>query len=365
MDQISELEWSLNGELCWNKARMGCFIQMLLALFLTRSVNLNKLACMMVGSHADQSSKYRRLQRFFAYFKIDFDVIARFLFRLFFTMQDSCYLTLDRTNWKWGKENINVLMLGIAYKGTAIPIYWELLNKRGNSDTPERIDIMKKFIKCFGKACIAGVLADREFIGQDWFDWLSSQKIPFCIRIRNNTVAIDEHNKKRWISSLFHGLHAGEKRVLAGRYKVTESWVCLSGLKLEDGSLLIVASDKQPEKAIETYALRWEIETLFGCLKGRGFNFEDTHITHRDRIKKLLVLLSIAFAWAHKTGEWRSKIRPLKLKKHGRPAVSLFRLGLDFIAAAWIAALNRKNKAISQCRSLLEIHWHPDKRVFI
>src|SRR5690606_37240420 len=127
--------------------------------------------------------------------------------------------------------------------------------------------------------------------------------------------------------------------------------------------LLIVASDQQPENAIETYGLRGEIETLFGCLKGRGFHFEDTHITQRDRIKKLLVLLSIAFAWAHKTGEWRSKIRPLKFKKHGRPAVSLFRLGLDFIAAAWISALNHKNKAISQCRQFLEIQWHLDKGV--
>ena len=363
MDQISELRRSLNGELGWNKARMNCFIQMLLALFLTRSVNLNKLACMMAGGHADQASRYRRLQRFFAHFKIDFNVVSRFLFRLFFAASESCYLTIDRTNWKWGKENINVLMLGIVYKGTAIPICWELLNKGGNSDTFERIELMEKFIKCFGKTCIAGVLADREFIGKDWFDWLSSQNIPFCIRIRNNTVAIDEHNKKHWMSALFHSLNIGDKRVLPGKYNVTGSWVCLSGLKLEDGNLLIVASDQEPENAIETYSLRWEIETLFGCLKGRGFHFEDTHITQRDRIKKLLILLSIAFAWAHKTGEWRSKIRPLKIKKHGRPAVSLFRLGLDFIASAWISALNRKNKAISQCRQLLEIQWVSDKRV--
>ena len=80
--------------------------------------------------------------------------------------------------------------------------------------------------------------------------------------------------------------------------------------------------------------MRWEIETLFGCLKGRGFHFEDTHITNRERIKKLLVLLAIAFVWAHKTGEWRSELKPIKIKKHGRRAVSLFRAGLDYISAA-------------------------------
>ena len=29
------------------------------------------------------------------------------------------------------------------------------------------------------------------------------------------------------------------------------------------------------------------IECLFGCFKGRGFNFEDTHITDKTRIKKM------------------------------------------------------------------------------
>ena len=50
---------------------------------------------------------------------------------------------------------------------------------------------------------------------------------------------------------------------------------------------------------------RRDIETLFSCLKGRGFNFEDTRMTEPERIEKLLVLLSIAFCWAHKTQEWR------------------------------------------------------------
>ncbi|RDI48622.1 hypothetical protein AQULUS_17630 [Aquicella lusitana] len=30
----------------WNKARMTCFVQMLLVLFTTWTVNLNRLACM-------------------------------------------------------------------------------------------------------------------------------------------------------------------------------------------------------------------------------------------------------------------------------------------------------------------------------
>jgi hypothetical protein len=42
---------------------------------------------------------------------------------------------------------------------------------------------------------------------------------------------------------------------------------------------LILASNKQDNLAITHYKERWQIETLFSCLKNRGFNLEDTHIT--------------------------------------------------------------------------------------
>jgi len=84
-------------------------------------------------------------------------------------------LTLDRTNWRWGKKNINILVLAVVYKGIAIPIYWLLLNKRGNSNTRERIALLKRFIKHFGKTRIIRLLADREFIGKDWFAWLKQE----------------------------------------------------------------------------------------------------------------------------------------------------------------------------------------------
>jgi hypothetical protein len=199
MEHISELRSSLNAHFKWNKARMTCFVQMLLALFMTRTVNLNRLACAIYNGAAKQSSRYRRLQRFFSDFKIDFELIAGFIFRLFFVAGDKWSLTMDRTNWKWGKSDINILTLGIVYKGTAIPIYWELLDKRGNSDTAERIALIKKFIRTFGKENVAELLCDREFVGEDWFNWLLKENISFSIRIRNNTVTTNARGEKAWM----------------------------------------------------------------------------------------------------------------------------------------------------------------------
>ena len=271
---------------------------------------------------------------FFSGFKIDYDMIAGFSFGLFFVPSSPLYLTIDRTNWQWGKSDINILTLGIVYKGMAIPIFWMLLDKKGNSDTAERTALMQKFIARFGKERIAGILADREFIGTDWFGWLLSERIPFYIRIKKNLWTTNSRGLAVKMNVLFYNLRPLSQHVLYGQRKVMGHAMYLAALGMPDGELLIVATSESPGNAIEIYGLRWEIETLFGCLKGRGFNFEDTHGTEPERIKGIFVLLSVAFCWAHKTGEWRHEVEPICLKTHGRPAVSWFRYGLDYMVEA-------------------------------
>jgi len=347
MEYISELRDSLNESFHWNKARISLFTKMMLALIVTRTVNLNKIACAM-PSDAEQSSRYRRLQRFFATFTINFDIIAGFIFQLFFASGGKWYLTVDRTNWQWGKSDINILTLAIAFKGIAIPIYWELLDKKGNSDTPERIALMQKFINRFSKECIAGILADREFVGDDWFGWLLQEQISFYIRIKKNFLTTDSQGRPARVEVLFRGLSLNAKRILYGKRKILGHELYVAGLKLLDNELLIVVTNESPGDAIEIYGLRWEIETLFSSLKGRGFNFEDTHMIDRERVKKLMVLLAIAFCWAHKTGEWRHEHQPIKIKTHGRPAVSLFRYGLDYLVDVFLN-LTKKMDLFKAC----------------
>ncbi|EYD25973.1 transposase DDE domain protein [Acinetobacter baumannii 25878_2] len=66
----------------------------------------------------------------------------------------------------------------------------------------------------------------------------------------------------------------------------------ISALQLENGELLLVVSPQFNANAIQDYALRWEIETLFSCLKGRGFNLENTRLTDPRRVKKLIQIQS-------------------------------------------------------------------------
>lgn len=222
---------------------------------------------------------------------------------------------MDRTNWKWGNTNINILMLGIVYQGIAIPIACTFLDKQGNSNTQERIDLMNSFISRFGKSGILGLLADREFIGKEWMGWLEEQEIPFCIRVKSNFICTDANGETTNLSHCFSDLSPRESRVLSGKKLLLEQEVHVVGLKMENEELLILATNQQPETALERYKKRWEIETLFQALKGRGFYLEDTHMTNPQRIEKLLAILSMAFAWAHKTGEWKHQKKTYRCQK--------------------------------------------------
>lgn len=110
-------------------------------------------------------------------------------------------------------------------------------------------------------------------------------------------------------------LKPGQHRVLRDKRQLWGQWVYVAALRLEDHSLLVVATQKAPQSAISDYAKRWGIETLFGIFKTRGFCLESTHLTDTERLSKLLALLSIALCWAFLVGDWLHQLKPLSIKK--------------------------------------------------
>lgn len=222
-------------------------------------------------------------------------------------------------------------MLGIVYKGVAIPVLWTILDKRGNSNTAERKAIIEEFIGLFGTSSILYLCADREFIGKTWFKWLILQGVDFRIRVRDNTQIPNGRGELVEARRLFRGLAINQPLIFDKTRRVwgLELWV--AGMRLASGEYLILVGAKYSAEAIEHYAKRWEIETLFGCLKSRGFRLEETHVIEPERLKKLIALLALAFCWAHRGGEWLSQQKPLARKKHGRLAKSIFRYGLDHL----------------------------------
>jgi len=288
-------------------------------------------------SSAQISSRYRRLQNFFARFHMDLTAVARWLFRLFFTSEDPCYLSLDRTTWCWGKRPINVLVLAAVYEGMAIPLFWKALDHSGNSAVTDRQELVSQFIQTLGKQRILGLLADREFVGHEWLGWLVEQQIPFYIRIKDNILTYDQRGQRIKLRYLFNQLNPKQKTWYERPYTAYNQSLYLAGARSErGGDLVIIATNQAPKHALERYYQRWGIENLFQSLKSRGFRFEATHMTDLARIEKLVGVLAIAFCWAHRTGEWVAERSPMRMIWHApdqqyRPQYSYFRYGLDWI----------------------------------
>lgn len=310
-----------------HKSRLEGLSMVMLGIVEARTVNL-KVVATVVQSWAQADSVYRRFQRFFAELVVDGLLFTSLMVRLL--SKERYTLCMDRTNWKFGRLNINILLLAVVDGGLAIPVAFVLLNKAGNSNTLERTALMEQLLSVIDPEQIEVVLADREFIGHDWFTFLTEHNIPFAIRIRENSLA------DTWfrLSCFFTTLSPGQHKQLQHRYSICGCVLAVAATRSAEGQLVIIVTNRKPAWALRVYALRWQIESLFKALKSSGFNLEDTHLTNLDRLSTLVAVVSLAFLWALKVGHWLYRHRPLRLKSHGRREKSTFRLGLDFIRRA-------------------------------
>lgn len=93
-------------------------------------------------------------------------------------------LILDRTEWHFGKQVINILVLAVQYGQVAVPILWRVMDRRGNRETQMRMELIEKYVELFSRQSITYVTGDREFIGKKWLGYLREQSIDSRRRIK-------------------------------------------------------------------------------------------------------------------------------------------------------------------------------------
>lgn len=304
----------------------------ILGLLYRKSVKFAEIAAVLNAAVKDESN-LRRIQSFFADHEMDYLAIAGLL--MSFVPLRRLAISIDRTNWQVNGENINIFCLTVHYQGVGIPILFDMLDKKGNTDQQERIDLLDKFCLLFGEGRIGSLMGDREFIGEKWYKYLINKKIPFYLRLPKShrvTVGgihyrIDKlidaiaGTKEVWLNRIFVNgieLNIGLKKLHAGG----------AGRK-EDDYLAILTNDKG-YKALKEYKKRWSIETFFQSIKKRGFDIEQTHLDEPSKIQKLFALVAIAFACCITIGIHHNKtVKTIPTKNHGYKQNSFFRVGLD------------------------------------
>jgi hypothetical protein len=248
-------------------------------------------------------SAIRRIERLFQKQDLTCTSLATFLVEaLNYTgLFDLC---LDRSNWEFGEKHINYLVLSWRVsKELSLPLFFVELDKAGNSNTQERINLIQPFIDLFGQGRIKSLSGDREFVGKVWSDYLVRNKIPFYMRHRVNIKIPYGEEIERCVGDFFDHLNVNQTRTLYKKMYGQE--VCFVGKRLKNDELLIILTNQTRKKEADIfyeYRKRWSIEELFKKLKTSGFHWENTHMKRPERLSKLLIILSIAVLWSYLMG---------------------------------------------------------------
>ena len=190
---------------------------------------------------------------------------------------------------------------------------------------------MQQFIDKFGAGSIRFVAADREFASKEWLAYLVKNKIGLRLRIKANTLITDKRGRSIHASQMLKRMKIGARAEFRRRRRLWNQSVFVAVCRKEDGDNVIVVSSERTEQILFEYSQRWQIETLFGWLKTRGFQLEDTHLTRAERISRMLSLLTLATVWGLLAGEIAARQAPPRIRKHGRAEKSIFRLGLEIL----------------------------------
>ena len=336
------LSMALENHIALWRTRRETLVWLVLAIIRTGTVSLWRLAGH-IDTRAQTLSVHRRFERFFQHIRLDDGCTARLIVDIMGLSGTPWHLALDRTNWKFGRRHVNILMLGVVHGNVCIPLFWVLLGKAGNSNARERIDLMARLREVFPEQPLASLSGDREFIGERWMNWLHKQGIPFVLRLKENMFVCNEEHVPVKLPAHARHLKKRQSRILKGTWYLGRdpakpaTPVKIAMLRLKTGEMLIVAaSGIRIKAALAIYRNRWSIETLFSCLKTRGLGLEDTHMTDPLKLATLLAVLALAFCLAYKAGLWAARLKPPRRKAHGRLQRSIFALGLNVLRKAMV-----------------------------
>ena len=273
-------------------------------------------------------------------------------------------LTMDRTDWGKRRKHINILSVAVSYKGRAMPLFWIVLNRKGNSSFKHWKQVLTPVIKGLqqmewlsGKPII--VVADREFASPKLAEWLkNTYGVEATLRIKASMYTKSENMPETKIAELIKKMGKGSQRVLHNQIITRDSTfkmnVILTWEEKYKEAMVVATTLNDPYKANKVYGKRFGIEPMHKDWKTNAFCLENTRVTDPKRIETLLIPIAFAYILCVLEGERKEEaeevIKPPKGK--GR-MVGLFLSGLREIST------KLRRAGIKQFRIFIKILLQP------
>ena len=251
---ITALEGFVRPHVAVGKSRVETLCLLLVGMVHARTVNLGHVACARGGS-VQRASTCRRLLRLFQHVRLGEDWALPLLVGLIGPAR-RWTLALDRTNWSIGSREVNHLVLAVVTRRFRVPLLWTVLPGKGASSMAARIALLKRYLAHFPAATIPVLLADREFVGAEWLEFLDDNNIPFAIRLRENMRVVTEDGSELTLLARVTGRQ--RTRSFRGRlWSAREDGALLdfAAKRLPEGWLVVV-SNLPPRRALDAYRRR-------------------------------------------------------------------------------------------------------------
>lgn len=319
----------------------------------SESTNLSRAAKRMgkvLGVKLKFSTAYGRLKRFFQ--TGDTVGILKFACLLAiktFGRSPDCYLLLDRTNWKYGKTHINLLVIGLLYRDVFIPLVWADLGRAGNSSSSQRLDLLDRLLSWWPDSGVPmpelHIAGDREFIGMEWFKGLEQRGIKFVMRIPKSFKVELWHKGKikdrklglkivqRYLSS---SCKSSVEAVLLSEYIVNLMVFNNDSTRAKSKHIFLMTNLDNPQQASAFYRKRYKIEICFKHLKKTGLRMESMGVEGQHKADLMMAALTVIYLMCIQRGILHFEQQPqemrcfhLEKQPYIAPTKSVFMQGIE------------------------------------
>ena len=324
----------------WNKmidkgfAGMGRWQKRLLAGFsygvvLAQSCRLNSVAKQLTG-RANASSMERGLQRWLANERVVMKVIFKWWISWVLQLwgEAALLILVDETKLS---DHVAVMMVGVAYQGSAIPLIWRAYRVE---DYPEEgqvalmSDLLTQLRAILPPEQTALLLADRGLgTSPAWQERLSATGWQYLLRVQRSTLIRLPDHKPQPLRRL-----VGYGQTWTGYAQVFKKagwqwkWVYLVWeLGYAEPCCLF---SNQANLSPSLYNHRFQHEASFRDLKSDGFQWQRSRVWVPAHAERLLLVLALATLWTLTEG---TKVRFLYPLASRQQSLSTFRLGLDYL----------------------------------
>ena len=267
-----------------------------------------------------------------------------YLMRPFLESLSEIVLSMDRTEWKKRGKWINILSVALYYKGRALPLFWMVFGRRGNSSLEHWKEVLTPVIEGLQKMDWLSdkpihVVADREFGSPKLAEWLKKiYAVGSTLRVKSSMYLNGENKPEVKVASLIQKMKKGSRIVLRNQILTRDSSfkmnVLLTWKKKYDEPLIVATTSGKPFLSDKTYGKRFGIECMHKDWKTNAFDLEKTRVTDPKRIETLLIPIAFAYVLCMLEGERKEQSGEdiLKPPKGKTRMVGLFLDGLRNIS---------------------------------